>query len=133
MSSGQQGGKSGGGNVSGSVVVGIAVVTALAVGLSVFAYLGRMYEPTPIAEIHSNLRKFDGTSVTVRGEVEETYNLLGIKWFRLRDDSGSIVVVTQRGLPERGRELTTTGIVKEMFNLGGVNATVLQEPLAPQD
>jgi hypothetical protein len=120
-----------GGAVSGSVIVGIAVVIMLAVGLSVFAYLRQVPRPIAIAEIHANLRKYDGTSVTVRGQVSQTMNVAGVKWFSLRDDTASIIVVTQRGLPVKDQLLTTTGIVREVFNFAGLNGTVLLEPAPP--
>lgn len=120
-----------GGAVSGSVIVGIAVIVVIAVGLATFAYLRQVPRPVAIADIHADLRKYDGTSVTVRGQVDQAVNVAGIKWYILKDDTGSIVVITQRGLPQQDQLLTTTGIVKEVFNFAGVNGTVLQEPLPP--
>ena len=50
-----------------------------------------------------------------------------VKAFDLSDDTGTIKVVTQRGLPAIGDTLTVTGEVHEVFNVGDVNMTVLVE------
>lgn len=128
----QPGPRQSGATVSGSVIVGIVIITLLALGLAALAWLNQVPRPIAIADIHANLREYDGSSVTVRGQVAEVMNVLGIKWYSVKDDTGSIVVLTQRGLPQQGQLITVTGIVKEVFNVGGLNGTVLQEPLAPE-
>lgn len=120
-----------GATVRGSVAVGVIVVAGLAIVLTALAYLHSLPRTVAIGEVLGNLREYDGRSVSVGGRVTETFNVLGLKWYRLEDDTASIIVVTQRGLPEKDQTVRVTGIVKEVFNLGGVNATVLQEPLPP--
>jgi hypothetical protein len=113
------------------VVVGIVVVLLLALALAALAYLKTVPRPVAISAVLADLRQYDGHSVTVGGTVQETLNVAGYKAYRLKDDTASIIVLTERGLPQRGQQLTVTGIVNEVFNLGGVNYTVLLEPQAP--
>jgi hypothetical protein len=116
---------------SGSVVAGIFIVLFAAVALGVAAYLKLTPHPVSIASVLRDLRTYDGTSVTVQGTVKETFNFAGVKWYQLEDPTGSIPVVTQRGLPAVGHYMLVTGIVNEVFNLGGINYTVLLEPQGP--
>jgi hypothetical protein len=118
-------------HLSGSVVAGIFGVLFLAIGLGVAAYLKLTPHPLSIGSVLKDLRTFDGTSVTVQGEVKETYNVGGMKWYDLSDPTGSIRVVTERGLPTTGDYMRVTGIVHQVFNVGGFEYTVLLEPPAP--
>ena len=82
-----------------------------------------------IAEVLDDLRRYDGQSVVLKGTVGAPMNLFGVvKYFDLTDDSGTIKVVTERGLPAEGSEVEVTGIVKQAMQVGGVELTVLYEP-----
>jgi hypothetical protein len=117
--------------LSGTTVIGIFVVLFLAIALGVAAYMKVTPHPLSIGAVLRDLRTYDGTSVTVQGTVRTIYNVAGVKWYELEDPSGSIPVVTERGLPKQGDYMQVTGIVHEVFNLGGINYTVLLEPLEP--
>ena len=72
---------------------------------------------TPIKKILENPRVYDGTSVTVSGEVTELFSLIVIKYFVVKDSTGEIVVVTQKPLPQKRSRITVKGIVQEAFSL----------------
>jgi hypothetical protein len=116
-------------HLSGSVIAGIFAVLFLAIALGVAAYMKLTPHPLSIGSVLKDLRTYDGTSVTVQGTVKEVNNIVGMKWYDLEDPTGSIRVVTQRGLPTQGDYMQVTGIVNEVFNFGGINYTVLLEPL----
>lgn len=84
--------------------------------------------PTRIGDIHASPRKFAGRQVTVKGTVTETVNLLFVKYFVIRDDTGEIPVVTERVLPARGETVTINGKVQEAFALGDERLLVIVEP-----
>jgi HAMP domain-containing protein len=110
--------------LTGAIVV-LVVVVAI-----VLAYVAwRLITPpvTPIGDVLADLRTYDGQTVTVQGEVTSTLNVVLVKAFDLSDDTGTIKVITERGLPTIGDTLTVTGEVHEVFNVGGVNVTVLVE------
>lgn len=113
--------------VSPALIVGIVVVVAVAGAVLVYSMLGRGNQVVKIGDVLADLRNYDGMSVTFEGEVSAPVNLLGLKTYSLDDGSGSITVVTERGLPRAGEKLRVSGIVHEMFNVAGVNYTVLYE------
>jgi hypothetical protein len=107
--------------LSPALIVGIVVVV-------VYTMLNRgTGRVEQIADVLADLRNYDGLTVTFKGEVSGTLNVLGLKTYTLDDGSGTITVVTERGLPKNGEELRVTGVIKEMFNVAGVNYTVLYE------
>ncbi|NLD80047.1 MAG: hypothetical protein GX642_02605 [Smithella sp.] len=82
---------------------------------------------TKIGDIVGHPRDFAGKEVTISGEVTESFSMIFIKYFMVRDDSGEIAVVTQRTLPARGEKITVKGSVKEAFSIGPETALVLIE------
>ena len=113
-----------------AAIVGLVVILLLAAAGVWFALRSTAPKPTPIGDVLGDLRTYDGQVVTVEGNVTETLNVFGLKTYQIQDDTGEIMVVTQRGLPQKGETISVTGIVNEMFNLGGVNMIVIQEPQA---
>lgn len=63
----------------------------------------------------------------MKGTVTETVNLLFMKYFVVRDESGEIPVVTERILPAKGETVTIRGKVQEAFALGEERLIVIVE------
>ncbi len=82
---------------------------------------------TKIDTILTNPREYADKTVTVSGTVEDTFSLVVIKYFVLRDETGTIPVITQRTMPARGNEIRVTGTVQEAFSLGEKHLVVLLE------
>jgi hypothetical protein len=82
---------------------------------------------TPISKILENPRDYADKTVTVSGEVTEVFSLLFIKHFILKDDTGEIVIVTDRPLPKIGAKMRVKGTVKEAFSLGSRSLVVIVE------
>lgn len=82
---------------------------------------------TKIGDIKSHPRDYAEKEVTISGEVTETFSMIFIKYFVVRDDSGEISVVTERTLPARGEKIKVKGTVKEAFSLGEEQALVIVE------
>ncbi len=82
---------------------------------------------TRIGRITSQPGAYDGRVVTVAGEVTGRANLVVVKFFRLRDESGEIAVVTERPLPPEGEKVRVKGTVKQAFALGNLRAVVILE------
>ncbi|MBN2081185.1 OB-fold nucleic acid binding domain-containing protein [bacterium] len=116
--------------ITGVVVIVLIIVAA---GLAWLAWRTIEPPPTPIGTVLNDLRTYDGQGVTVAGTVENPLNLLGLKTYDLTDDSGTIRVVTERGLPKAGDEIHVTGMVSEVFNVAGVNMTVIMETAETTD
>ena len=83
--------------------------------------------PTPISRIIENPRDYDGKTVTISGEVTETFAFFVLKYFVLDDKTGTITVITQKPLPRKGEKIRVKGEVKEMFSLGDTQALVIIE------
>ncbi len=83
--------------------------------------------PTPISDILQNPRKYAGKQVSVSGKVVETFSLVVIRYFVVRDDTGEITVVTERPLPKKGEQIKVTGKVQEAFSLGDQQLIVIKE------
>jgi hypothetical protein len=82
---------------------------------------------TPISKILDNPRDYDGKTVTVSGEVTETFSFFVLKYFVLDDGTGTITVVTEKALPKKGTKIRVKGEVSEMFSLGDTQALVIIE------
>ncbi|MEJ5210697.1 MAG: OB-fold nucleic acid binding domain-containing protein [Burkholderiales bacterium] len=82
---------------------------------------------TPIGEILAHPRDYAEKTVRVRGEVKSVFSLIFVKYFTLDDGTGTITVVTERPLPNRGERLEVTGTVKEAFSLGDQTLTLIIE------
>jgi len=82
---------------------------------------------TKIGRITAEPGAFDGRTVTVAGEVTGRVNLAVIKFFKLRDRSGEITVVTEGPLPREGDQVRVKGTVKQAFALGDLRAVVIVE------
>lgn len=57
-------------------------------------------------------------NVSLTGSVVDSYSLLDRGVYRLRDGSGELWVVSERGVPRNGAQVKVKGKVREGFNLG---------------
>jgi hypothetical protein len=115
------------------VVVGIFAVAFLAIGMAAAAYIRLTPHPVAIGAVLADLRQYDGQTVLVQGIVQGSANVGGLKGYILKDDTGSITVVTQRGLPKEGQYMQVNGEVKQAFAVLGMSYTVLLEGQAPDE
>lgn len=82
---------------------------------------------TEIRQILADPRAYEGKTVTVEGEVGNSFSLMVIKYFEINDGTGTLGVVSDKPLPAKGQRLKVTGEVREAFSLGDRNLTVLLE------
>lgn len=82
---------------------------------------------TPIGKIIENPRAYAGKSVTITGTVTESFSLFVLRYFSLRDETGEIIVITNKPLPKKGTTLTVRGRVEEAFSIGDQQLIVLLE------
>jgi len=100
----------------------VSVAAALAVSISC-----SLFTTTSIGEIVDNSRNFDGRTVTISGEVTESANLVFVRYYVVKDDTGEIVVVATHAVPEKGSHVRVTGVVDQAFSLGESSVVVLKE------
>ena len=83
---------------------------------------------TPIGELLDNPAKYDGKSVRVEGEVKESAGGLGLGAYQVRDDSGTLTVVSETGGPPRsGSNISVKGTFQALITLGSRSLAVLRE------
>jgi hypothetical protein len=82
---------------------------------------------TPIHKILSDPRDYVGKTVTVSGEVTQVFGLVFIKYFKIKDATGEITVVTEKPLPKVGSKIKVKGSVKEAFSIGDQQVVVIVE------
>ncbi len=82
---------------------------------------------TPIGKIVEKPRDYAGKTVTVSGEVGDTFSLLVVKYFTVKDSPGELPVVTRRPLPKKGTHIEVRGKVEEAFAVGDKQLLVLVE------
>lgn len=75
---------------------------------------------TPIQQVVDNPPAY--TNVTVRGQVVNTLGILGQGVYELKDDTGSLWVITgERGMPAISSTVTVRGEAAEGITLSGRN------------
>ena len=68
--------------------------------------------------------RYRDREVQVSGEVVDSYALLGRGVYRVRDDSGQLWVMSDRGVPRNGARVKVKGTIREPFNLGVLGANL---------
>jgi DNA polymerase II small subunit/DNA polymerase delta subunit B len=106
------------------ILIGVIVLALL--GGGAYFYFAKVAH-TPIASILKDPRKYDGKDITIAGEVTDKTSLFVVKYFRLKDRTGDIVVVTKRTLPSVGSKVRVKGRVEEAFSLGSEQMLVFVE------
>jgi hypothetical protein len=82
---------------------------------------------TPIGKIVDKPRDYAGKEVTVSGEVRDTFSLVVVKYFTVKDATGELAVVTRRPLPKKGTHIEVRGRIEEAFSIGDRQLLVLVE------
>ncbi len=104
----------------------IVILIILAAG-GVWYYFSQVLH-TPIEKILSNPKAYEGKEVTVEGEVtDRTAFFVVLKFFKVRDKSGEIIVVTKKSLPELRSIVGIKGKVDDSFAIGDQKIVVFVE------
>jgi hypothetical protein len=68
--------------------------------------------------------RYRDRQVQISGEVVDSYSVLGRGFYRVRDDSGQLWVMSDRGVPRDGARVKVKGTIREPFNLGSLGANL---------
>ena len=83
---------------------------------------------TPIGELLDNSSRYNGKTVRVAGEVQESAGILGRGAYQLKDGTGTLTVVSEQASPPRtGSRVGVKGTFQALFTLGAKSLAVLQE------
>ncbi len=72
----------------------------------------------PIKRVLESPRDYEGKSLAISGQVVDRVSFVFLKYFRLKDKSGEIIVITSRTLPALGSTVRVKGKVAEAFTIG---------------
>lgn len=98
----------------GTILAGALVVLCILVS---FGCIGG----DKIGEITSNPPSYEGKTVKIKGTVIDTFSvpLVSQGAYQVSDGTGSIWVVTTRGVPAEGETISVTGTVRPAFKIAG--------------
>jgi hypothetical protein len=108
-------------------IVAILVAVIIVVGGMAWYYLRQTHRPT-IEKILSNPKAYEGKVVTIEGEITDRTSLFVVlKFYKIRDNTGEIIVVTKRTLPEIRSRVLVKGKIDEAFTIGDQKLLVFVE------
>lgn len=83
---------------------------------------------TPIGELLGNSGRYDGETVSIRGEVTGGAGALGVGGYQVRDDTGTLTVISEvGGAPPTGSRVKVRGVFQALLTLGERSVAVLRE------
>jgi hypothetical protein len=113
--------------ISKNAIIAILLAAVIAVGGGAWYYSSRIRH-ADIEKVLSNPRAFEGKTVTIEGEVtDRTGFFVVLKFFKVKDKTGEITVVTTRTLPAIKSTVRVKGRVDEVFAVGDHKFVVLNE------
>jgi hypothetical protein len=118
--------KSATGNFAKKSII-IAIVIAIAIGTGVWYYFSQTHR-TDIQKISSNPAAYAGKEVAIEGEVMDRTALFGaLKFYKIKDKSGEMIVVTKKSLPETRSNVGVKGRIDDAFPMGDQKLVVFVE------
>ena len=103
----------------------ISILIVMAIGGGAWYYFSRTHH-TSIETILGNPKAYEGKEVTIEGEVtDRTAFFTALKFYRVRDKTGEIIVVTKKTLPEVRSTVRVKGGIDEAFPVGDQKLVVL--------
>ena len=83
---------------------------------------------TPIGELLQNSSKYNGKEVRIKGEVKESAGLLGRGAYQVKDDTGTLTVISETSAPPpSGSKIGVKGVFQALLTLGSKSLAVLRE------
>jgi len=83
---------------------------------------------TPIGELLQNSSKYNGKTVRIRGDVKESAGLLGRGAYQVKDDTGTLTVISETGAPPpSGSKIGVKGVFQALLTIGSKSLAVLKE------
>jgi hypothetical protein len=107
-------------------VIGILLLVII-VAAGFWYYKTNIEGITFIGKIVKNPKVYEGKMITIKGTVTERVQFMVMKYFKLKDRTGEIMVITENQLPSVGDKLAVKGMVHDAFSLGGEQILVFME------
>jgi len=111
----------------------ITILVVIVAGAGVWYYFSKI-QHAPIEKILTNPKAYEGKVVTIEGDVtDRTAFFVVLKFFKVRDKTGEITVVTKDGLPEIKSKVRVKGKVDDAFPVGDQKLVVLTAESVDQE
>ena len=107
-------------------VIGVILVVII-VAAGFWYYKTNIEGITFIGKIVKDPKVYQGKMITIKGTVTERVQFMVMKYFKLKDRTGEIMVITENQLPSIGDKITVKGMVHDAFSLGGEQLLVFIE------
>jgi hypothetical protein len=83
---------------------------------------------TPIGKLLDDPSHYNGKSVKIKGEVQQSAGGLGVGAYQVKDNTGTLTVVSEKGgAPRTGADIEVKGTFQSLFTLGSKTLAVLRE------
>ncbi|MGD0021215.1 MAG: hypothetical protein ABSC54_02825 [Smithellaceae bacterium] len=112
----------------------IAILIVIVIGAGVWYYFSRVH-PTSIQKIVNNPSVYTGKELAIEGEVTDRTSFFGsLKFYKLKDESGEMIVTTRKSLPEVKTGAIVKGRIDDAFALGDQRLLVfIEESIEKKD
>ncbi len=105
----------------------VLIIILILIGIGAWYYFTRVHL-SQIQSILGNPKAYEGKEVTIEGEVTDRTSFFGvIKFYKVKDKTGEIIVVTKRTLPELKLIVRIRGRINDAFQVGDVTLVVFSE------
>jgi len=103
------------------------ILVAIIIAAGVWYYKTNIEGITFIGKILKDPKVYEGKMLTIKGTVTERVSFMIMKYFKLKDRTGEIMVITENPLPSVGAKIAVQGMVHDAFSLGGEQILVFIE------
>jgi hypothetical protein len=107
---------------------GIRRLAPLALLAGTLLILAGCASVTPIGQLLDNPSHYDGKTVRIEGSVKESAGGLGLGAYQVKDETGTLTVVSEKGgAPRAGAKIGVKGTFQALLTLGSKSLAVLRE------
>ena len=105
----------------------IAISIVIVIGAGVWYYFSQVH-PTSIQNIVNNPGDYTGKELAIEGEITDRTAFFGtLKFYKIKDKSGDVIVITRKSLPEVKSSALVKGRIDDAFALGDQKLMVFRE------
>jgi len=94
-------------------LAGLVILTAVATWSTACA-------SRTINQVLADPGRYRNKEVKLSGSVVDSYSLVGRGAYQIKDSTGQLWIVSDKGVPSRGAKVSVKGTVQQGFNLGGL-------------
>ena len=77
-----------------------------------------------INQIMADPQRYANKEVGIKGEVTESYSVVGHGAYRVDDGTGRLWVVSDKGVPRKGAKIVARGTIKDAYNFGDLGSLI---------